>query len=1577
MFKRIFNRKNKQTKIFVTSLALVLIAGVIFMIWYPTRARAAWFDDNYSYRQPTSFTHNAALTNRRVTITIDTATLITNGKMQSDCDDTRFTDNSGKVLRYQLTGACNNAATTYDVAFPTIINGLNAAYIYYGNASAASASDATVASLTSLSPSGGAAAQGSEEKGETPVLYWSLNDATGTTVQDGSINNNDGTRSNATWKTPDNCYANSCLQFDGSGDSVSKTYSSDTELNPGTGDFSAELFFKHPTAISANEFLVSRFSGSGYKIYMNSSGNICFGIDDDSTWTPDDAACTTITYNDNNWHFLSIVKSGTSSITVYIDGNQQAQDASIAATATISGSSPTIYLGIDSDGTSNSWNGFIDEFKVFNYAKTTAQIKLDLAAKNSLNGVAQSMGDPNANSLTQGLVGWWKTDEGSGTSTTADASGNGITGNLTAIDSGDWVGGKYGFGLDMDGSAEYIDMNDPSSGVLDFVDGVDFTLSAWIYNDTVTTEDVIMCKKNIPTDSSAGYCLMRYANANGGVICLYIADGTDTWEMCSSTTVTTAATWNHVVAVVNDNSPSESNIYVNGLPTKTTTLGTMSNVDSLAIGEDFRIGSYGSGSAGQPFDGRVDDTRVYNRALTAGEVRQLYTTPPPPVGYWKFDEGTGTSVSDSSGNGVTATIVDGGGNVGRWTPGKFGKTYFSAGRNGSADTISLASSTNVGTQHTVSFWANFDTFEDGSGNGTAVVGNGTDASAGYAFYIDNTSIYSRPAATSAVSITNTLSTDTWYHIAVVRDGTTVKFYANGIQIGATQTLGENNNYSYDNLSNFEAGTQAFPVEGQLDEVKVYNYARTQAQIIEDMNGGHPIVGTPIGGPVGHWSLDDGNGTTAQDKSPNNNDLTLSTASWTNDGKLNKAWNGTGALWLSRADDADFDFIAGADFSLSAWVRSDSASNPAAAEYIISKETSSAGYALWFTTGGEIVCGIDDDASSFPEDSAGDTASNTDYYDATWHHVICVRNTVSGRLELYIDGKLFDADTSLSATGDLSNADSLTVGDRNATNDTDDFNGDIDEVKIYRAALSSTDVLTEYSQGKIGVLGAVSTASDGTTASFASARDYCVPGDTSTCDAPVGEWKLDENTSTSALDTSGNVVTGTFNGNATWGRGKFGSAVNLPDGTTDFISLGDNLDMADGDAFSISLWFYPTADTAQSDLVSKKLSTSASDIGYQITWFHTTFGGNTCLYASDGSGAGSDQYETCTADNTTTTLNTWYHLAVVYDNTSTAGSGIYLNGVNVEHTPYEACTNCAALSEIGTLSNANTLRIGANSGSSTSFQGRIDNVKIYRYARTPAQIAWEFNQGKPVALYKMDECSGTTIYNSVVSATNGSSGINGTWSGSGGGNTAAGSCTSANSAHAWYNGATGKYSNSLDFDGSDDVVTVTNTSRIDLNEALTQGLTWSAWVNPDSDGEGDAGRIFDKGTNTYCRTGNESGGRVDLICRLDLTTDADFTVSSAIPTGQWSHVALAWSNDSDDEVTVWVNGRANTSSATFAGDPATDTSNLFIGNNSAGSATFDGRIDDARIYSYELTSQQIKMVMNESSSLRFGPQTGSP
>ncbi|MEM5797764.1 MAG: DUF2341 domain-containing protein, partial [Candidatus Aenigmatarchaeota archaeon] len=86
----------------------------------------------------------SVLSDYQIPITIDTNSLISAGKMRSDCGDIRFTDSDGSTqLSYWLESGCNTASTKIWVKVPSIpASSTKTIYVHYGNPSATSVSNA-------------------------------------------------------------------------------------------------------------------------------------------------------------------------------------------------------------------------------------------------------------------------------------------------------------------------------------------------------------------------------------------------------------------------------------------------------------------------------------------------------------------------------------------------------------------------------------------------------------------------------------------------------------------------------------------------------------------------------------------------------------------------------------------------------------------------------------------------------------------------------------------------------------------------------------------------------------------------------------------------------------------------------------------------------------------------------------------------------------------------------------------------------------------------------------------------------------------------------------------------------------------------------------------------------------------------------------------------------------------------------------------------------------------------------------------------------------------------------------------
>jgi hypothetical protein len=114
--------------------------------------------------------------------------------------------------------------------------------------------------------------------------------------------------------------------------------------------------------------------------------------------------------------------------------------------------------------------------------------------------------------------------------------------------------------------------------------------------------------------------------------------------------------WTHVVATFNGNL---AKIYVNGVD-----VTIDDDIDAVAGNSiPLYIGNV-SGSAGDTlaggFDGLIDDVALYNNEYTQNEIQDIIingiTVNENVVGYWNFNEGTGATASDASGNGNDGSV---------------------------------------------------------------------------------------------------------------------------------------------------------------------------------------------------------------------------------------------------------------------------------------------------------------------------------------------------------------------------------------------------------------------------------------------------------------------------------------------------------------------------------------------------------------------------------------------------------------------------------------------------------------------------------------------------------------------------------------------------------------------------------------------------------------------------------------------------------------------------------------------------------------------------------------------------------
>jgi hypothetical protein len=209
--------------------------------------------------------------------------------------------------------------------------------------------------------------------------------------------------------------------------------------------------------------------------------------------------------------------------------------------------------------------------------------------------------------ITSNLISLYKFDEGGGS--TAIDSGS-LGNNGTEINIPTYVTGKIGpYALSFNGSTQYITTSNAANYNFS---SADFTVSAWIK--TTDTEGTILTTIVPSSYSGWEFALSAGTGSPFNVPCIW-----NTVEWYCGTTSANDGNW-HLVTATYINSTQTLKIYVDGSITNTFT----SVAAPGYVGTPLWVGNRNDSTGGLYWDGNLDDVRIYNRALSSGDVSQLY-----------------------------------------------------------------------------------------------------------------------------------------------------------------------------------------------------------------------------------------------------------------------------------------------------------------------------------------------------------------------------------------------------------------------------------------------------------------------------------------------------------------------------------------------------------------------------------------------------------------------------------------------------------------------------------------------------------------------------------------------------------------------------------------------------------------------------------------------------------------------------------------------------------------------------------------------------------------------------------------
>ncbi len=174
--------------------------------------------------------------------------------------------------------------------------------------------------------------------------------------------------------------------------------------------------------------------------------------------------------------------------------------------------------------------------------------------------------------------------------------------------------------------------------------------------------------------------------------------------------------------------------------------------------------------------------------------------------------------------------------------------------------------------------------------------------------------------------------------------------------------------------------------------------------------------------------------------------------------------------------------------------------------------------------------------------------------------------------------------------------------------------------------------------------------------------------------------------------------------------------------------------------------------------------------------------------------------------------------------------------------------------------------------------------------------------------------------------------------------------------------TGKNGGALDFDGTNDYVSLGNPTALQL----TGSMTVSAWINSDAFPADDAAIVSKRGSTGYQLDTTIDNGPRTIGFKLNSGTGANMFRygATAMQTGVWYHIAGVY-NATTQTLDVYLNGQLDDGPllGTVTASQQNSTQPVYIGQRPSGGFFHNGRVDDVRIYNRALTATEINTDMN--------------
>jgi hypothetical protein len=584
--------------------------------------------------------------------------------------------------------------------------------------------------------------------------------------------------------------------------------------------------------------------------------------------------------------------------------------------------------------------------------------------------------------------------------------------------------------------------------------------------------------------------------------------------------------------------------------------------------------------------------------------------------------------------------------------------------------VNLGTSLDLGINSTISFWIKKDD------TSSSVVISENSYQYGYLMYLGGKIYIYIGSATKSYDYSMVVGQ--WYHLVIVRQGTSIEVFLNNTSLGTQTGFGTSVNTKIAGFGAKTDGTFAF--NGKLDGMSAFNYALSSSQVTTLYGSSSTGIGNPMTlNPVAFYNLGDKSAFNGADYLVPNSSL------------KDFVFDFGGS---EESVDINNDFENYTQISVSTWVNFN---NFSGYQYIFSTAAPNNGAGTQFS-----IAKWDNTGEIYSYDGANFNRTSVSVILNTWNHILVTQTGTTRKV--FINGQQAGNDITTSALN--LNQGTAFIGKYHTSGYS--ANAKMSNVQIFNTSLPATgsnSVETLYNNGS------PLTSMTG----FTSLVSWYKLNASDTYDSSTGTWTIEDHAGSNDGTSSGMTQANLVVSDLSYKSGFSPYALDFDSASSDYIDCGNDSSLNLTSEISLSAWVKTTDQDSTNNIIKKDDGTG--NRSWNLSWRGSSGGSRLVFWNWSSDGSYNYLYTSGTPASNFADGN-WHHVVATYDGTTDAnGAKIYLDGDLMSQ---------GAISRAGTGLDTTTANVTIGNDLTAS----ISNASIWNTALTSAQVKELYSEGIP-------------------------------------------------------------------------------------------------------------------------------------------------------------------------------------------------------------------------------------------------------